>query len=130
MKAPYFAMAAVFVLVLMANSHGQEKSEPNAIKEGRVTALLQKAESLYEQGKIEAARVECHKAFLIDPYDVRVHRMIVRVPLILKDSGDEVRSIRVYRVTPPDSAMEMQRIRFRAISTGKLPPALNPQLGK
>lgn len=123
-------MAAAFVLALMANSYGQEKSDPIAMKEGRVTALLQKAESLYEQGKIDAARMECHKAFLIDPYDIRVHRMIVRVPLILKDSGDEVRGGRVYHVTPPNSAMEMQMIRFRAISTGHLSPSLNPQLGK
>lgn len=118
-----------FVLALAVSSFGGENPAP-AMREVRVTTLLEKAETFYRAGKIDAARLECHRAFLIDPYDIRVHRMIVRVPLILKDSGGEIRDNRAYHVVPPNSAMEMQMIRFRAISTGNLPPALNPQLGK
>lgn len=129
MKAT-IAMALAFALALTGNGAGQEKPETVNVREARVTALLQKAENYYREGKIDAARVECHKAFLIDPYDIRVHRMIVRVPLILQDPGGEFRADRARRVIPPNSAMEMQIIRFRAISSGVLPAPLNPQLGK
>ena len=123
MHRRFFIAVLVALLFLAANAHAASEQETLVI------SLWSHAKIFLDEGKADRAKTIYQAILFIDPYNFEARAALENQKPFSKPFNREVTRLRPVDGLKQDRAMELQLMRFNAVSTGRLLPATNPQLG-
>jgi len=119
---------AAILLLVVSFSLGRAARAATDEETGQVASLLQQAEQVKQAGHGELAHTFYEAVLFIDPANLAARQKLAPPTFSVWRKGLETLPPVPPAIGVPDQASAMQMLRFQAVSTTQLMPALNPQL--